>query len=383
MAHAVEMSDLRAQLASVRAELAVARAQLAAPHMRAAARRAELLLRADPLRRVALDDVLQYVAQAGFTSDAASAFGACRDFWHNDEQMHWAAARARHGEHKMTRLMWASQHGLTERVVQLVEWSSDVNAQDARGLSSLHFAAILGRPATVRALLASGAKVSARTLDGTTPLHTAAYFGRLEVARLLLDAGARVDALDTADGAPPMFLAAQQGHAEVVRELLARGADVNLRTREGCIALHTAAGRGHTEVVRELLARGADVTARDARLSTPLHHAADLNRCAELRLLLRAPGADVEARNALLRTPLIVACMFGYLGAATVLVGAGASLEPRSNIGVSALGWALRRKRKSEGGEPEDAGGDAPPSEAQKEQHRALVAMLRALGAPA
>ena len=39
-------------------------------------------------RRVKLDDCLQYVARAGHTRDAASALGACRDFWLNNVEMH-------------------------------------------------------------------------------------------------------------------------------------------------------------------------------------------------------------------------------------------------------------------------------------------------------
>ena len=62
-------------------------------------------------RRVRVDDVLQYVALTGHTSDAALAFGLCRDFWRDDVQFRWAAVKGRHGEWKMTRLMWACWMG--------------------------------------------------------------------------------------------------------------------------------------------------------------------------------------------------------------------------------------------------------------------------------
>jgi len=380
----VQNEDLRAQLSAARADLAAARAQLAAPHVRAAVRGAELLRQADPLRRARLDDVLQYVARTGgrVASDAAPALGACRDFWRNDQQMHWAVAKARYGPHKMTRLMWASQRGRSERVAELVAWGSEVNAQDARGLAPLHFAAITGGLGAARELLARGAKLEARDdLSAMTALHHASFMGFVEIARLLLSKGARVDALERDDDASPLYLASQQGHAEVVRELLARGAAEGLRVRDGNTALHKAAGSGHAAVVRNLLAAGADVGARNGHNATPLHMAADMDRAEELRLLLRAPGADVEAINDLSRTPLIVACMFGYISAATVLVGAGASLAPRSNNGFSALGWAQRRVWQDEEG-LSDEGGDEPPTAAQKKAHKALVAMLQALGAP-
>ena len=139
-------------------------------------------------------------------------------------------------------------------------------------------------------------------------------------------------------------MASQQGHLDVVRELLARGADVNARRNAGATALHHASWKGHAEVVRELLSRGAAVNAR--------------------------------ASNG--RTPLINACDKGQLAAATLLLDAGADLALLDNVGWSALRFAEQRV-ELDGGEPEE--GKVPPTAAQRREHKALVALLKARGA--
>ncbi len=141
-AQATQLASRDAQLASHIAELAASRRQLELPGARAAkllraCREDCLVLR--PPRPAQLDDVLQYVA-ATRINVSAQAFGLSRAFWRDEEQMHWPLAKARYGARKMTRLMWACMKGLLPRVVELIAWSSDVDAQDERGMAPLHFA---------------------------------------------------------------------------------------------------------------------------------------------------------------------------------------------------------------------------------------------------
>ncbi len=103
-----ERDALRTQLAIRDAALASTRAERLAERAAAAAQyRHAMHLYELHARRVKLDDCLQYVARAGHTRDAASALGACKDFWLNSVEMHWVVVKARHGENEMTRLMWA------------------------------------------------------------------------------------------------------------------------------------------------------------------------------------------------------------------------------------------------------------------------------------
>jgi hypothetical protein len=119
---------------------------------------------------------------------------------------------------------------------------------------------------------------------------------------------------------------------------------VNARANGGLTALLQASWKGHAEVVRELLSRGAAVNAQ----------------------------ADNGA------TPLMGACDRGHLAAATLLLDAGADLALLNIVGWSALRWA-ERCVALDAAPP--AAGAAPPTAAQRREHKALVALLKARGA--
>jgi ankyrin repeat protein len=332
---------------------------------------------ASVFRKLALDDVLQYVALAGYVHDAACAFGLCKDFWLNDVQLRWALKDARHGEDKMTRLMWACERGYLPRVRELLAWESDLHAVDADGWTPLHFASASGHLAVVRELVGRGAKLEAKAKNGNTSLHYASIHGRLDVVRFLLDVGADIEA-KSIDGCTPLYLSSQEGKLEVVRELLARCADVNARHNNGGTALMTASQQGHAAVVRELLARGADVSASSIRGRTALYAASFSGRCEVLRELLKRDGVDANAQSNDGCTPLMAACGDGHLAAATLLIDSGANLALLSNHGWSALRCAEQRVAQDAEPPEED---EEPPTAAQRKEHRNLVALLKARGA--
>ncbi len=174
-------------------------------------------------------------------------------------------------------------------------------------------------------------------------LHFASFDGHVALVRLLLDAGAQIEAKDNG-GATPLYGASQEGHLEAARLLLACGAAVDEGTNDGSNSLMIASEMGHIDVVRELLAHGAAINAR----------------------------ADVG------RTPLISACAKGHLAAATLLLDAGADPALLDNAGWSALRYAALRVELDDE-EPEE--GEEAPTAAQVEEHKALVALLKARGA--
>ena len=73
-----------------------------------------------------------------------------------------------------------------------LDGGADVTARDKYGVTPLHAAAALGKPATIQALLAAGAHVMARGKYGATPLHYAARWDTPENIQALLAAGADV-----------------------------------------------------------------------------------------------------------------------------------------------------------------------------------------------
>ena len=368
-----QLAASQAALAAALAALATSNTSLAASQ--ASAERFEHLYKLEK-RRVKLDDCLQYVARAGHTRDAASALGACRDFWLHNVEMHWAVVKAGHGARKMTRLMWACHKGYLPRVVELIAWTSDVNAVDADGWAPLHFACGNGHLDVARELLKRGAKIEAKDKNGCTARHEASFFGHAALVRLLLDEGAQIEAKENVGGTP-LFCASQEGKLDNVRLLLERGAFADAHIN-GFTVLMIAGERGHSAVVRELLQRGADANARNNGGLTALLFASYHGRAEAMRDLLKRHDVNINTQDNDGRTPLMSACDKGHLMAATLLIGHAADLALLDNAGHSALFWAENRLRQDAA---PPAAGDEAVSPALREEHKSIVNLLKAHGA--
>jgi ankyrin repeat protein len=117
-------------------------------------------------------------------------------------------------------------------VAMLLEHRADVSAKDNDGLSSLHYAAQMGRKGVTRLLLENRADVLGKTDFGATPMHYAAGEDHGDVVLLLREHGADPLATDV-DGETPLHWAARQGRKEATRLLVAVGSDDLSRTDAG------------------------------------------------------------------------------------------------------------------------------------------------------
>lgn len=137
-----------------------------------------------------------------------------------------------------------------------------MNRRRQKKLTGRLFEAVLGDDAIgVAGLLRAGADPRRADREGTTPLYEAAVNGRTAIARLLLAAGAPPDAESSGTGAEgtPLCAAACWGHTDVVRELLAHGADPSLREDQGTgwSPLRWAENGPHPDTAELLTAAGA------------------------------------------------------------------------------------------------------------------------------
>lgn len=122
------------------------------------------------------------------------------------------------------------------------------DAANAAGETALMLAAIQGKEAVARRLLALGAQPNT---PGWTALHYAASGGHAGIVQLLLANGAKVDSR-TAGGVTPLMLAARENHTGIVDDLLAAKADRNLCTDRQLRAADFAQKAGHDHLAARL-----------------------------------------------------------------------------------------------------------------------------------
>ena len=124
-----------------------------------------------------------------------------------------------------------------------------------------------GNLARLRAALATGVDVDARLSEsnyrtgehGLTALHCAALNGRTACLKALLAAGASVHFAGYQARWTPIHKASQYGHAACVRALIAAGSDVNRASLAGTTPFSVSLRYGHRRVLKILLRAGADV----------------------------------------------------------------------------------------------------------------------------
>nr|QDR50969.1 pyrexia trpa [Heliconius melpomene] len=246
-------------------------------------------------------------------------------------------------DRKATPLHCAASAKSLTCVQALIKHGADVNA----GLSEhspLHYAVLSDAPEVVNTLLEAGACPDTPQVFTETPLHVAASLGSASCMKLLLDAGADVRAALGPGRATALHLAAVDGHAECASLLLQHGAHIDWPNSRGQTSLHLAALAQSVEVVELLVSKRADVRARDIDGRTPLHGAIvrGARACDVARMLLCA-GADPNAPDNFGYTPVHIAALNEFSACVLLLLDYGGDVTLRTNGGVSALSFIVRR----------------------------------------
>ncbi|CAG9789260.1 unnamed protein product [Diatraea saccharalis] len=246
-------------------------------------------------------------------------------------------------ERRATPLHCAASAKSLACVKVLLNHGADVNA----GLterSPLHYAVLSDAAEVVQLLLEAGACPDTPQVFTETPLHVAASLGSPLCTKLLLEAGADVRAALGPGKATALHLAAEDGHAECARLLLNHGARIDWPNFRGQTPLHLAALAQSVEVVELLVSRRADVKARDSDGRTPLHGAIVRGaRACDVARLLLSVGADPNAPDNFGYTPLHIAALNEFSACVLLLLDYGGDVTLRTNGGVSALSFIVRR----------------------------------------
>lgn len=151
-------------------------------------------------------------------------------------------------------------------------------------------------------------------------------------------------------GQTGLYLSLREGSFKVAAVLLKQPQTrVDQANSAAETALMMAALKGHTDWVAQLLDHGARIDGNGAaggKSWTALHYACAGPQAATVQLLLKR-GAALNALSPNGTTPVMMAARYGSEDAVDALLKAGADLQLRNDLGLSAADFARQAGRDS------------------------------------
>jgi ankyrin repeat protein len=227
----------------------------------------------------------------------------------------------------------------------------DVNAR-VDDESPLFIACENGRPLeVVRLLLDAGADVRARGRDMQTPLMAAVVSAAPEVVELLLNhPDIEIEAVDTYLHTA-LTTACNHGDTceRIVQLLIAAGANLDHENIDKHVPVMYAAWGGHMGAVVALHAAGANLRARgqNNRLLTWASESGNLELVQWLFDHDLVDGVNEQSTGSsdeVGESAFYVACEFGRLDVAKLLISKGADVNLRTALGTTPIAAAVRKK---------------------------------------
>jgi ankyrin repeat protein len=262
-------------------------------------------------------------------------------------------------EHHRKAMLAAIKAKNSGAVRQLLAAGVSPNIEVEVYIPALHLAVSYdyGDVGVLQQLLAAGANPATQDRFGQNTLVHAIKANKPRLVRVLLaaakaagGAAALQDTVNETDskGETALRHAAVAGDVAIVRLLLKAGADPNANEAkpDGGTPLHAAmraSGRCHVKVIRQLVVGGARVDAGDRWGDTPLHQAICAKRLGAARVMIKAGAA--QAADDLQQTPLRITARDDDAGNVHLLLSASAAVSATNYWGETPLFAAVRARQ--------------------------------------
>jgi ankyrin repeat protein len=246
-------------------------------------------------------------------------------------------------QYTVTPLHYAALAGSPDCINLLMRNGAQANAGIEKR-SALHYAVQKNNIRCVYLLLNYGSNPNPPQIYVETPLHIASEMGFSECLKALLDAGADVTSQMGNKRNTALHLAAEDDFSECVKILIEAGAKVNARNLDDQTPLHVACLSQSIETVELLIKHGADVNAtyRDGRTALHASIVKETSSWDCTRVLLEHK-VNVNRADNFGYSPLHIAALNEFSSCAFMLIEFGADITARTNGGVSALSFIVRR----------------------------------------
>ena len=201
----------------------------------------------------------------------------------------------------------------------------DINREDFRGATALHYAAEMGDVEMIKIILNQPkARINVKTLDmGSTPLMIAAGSDKIEAVNYLIERGADVGITNN-NGFTALMIAAEVGSVDCVQALLnSENCNINAQNHYGSNALMQ--GIKYIDVVK-ILINFIDLSQEDDNQANVLHYACSAGSSDVVRLLLDNGSFDIDKPNKFGETAIHLAIKQKQFDLVQYLIEKGASM---------------------------------------------------------
>jgi ankyrin repeat protein len=227
-----------------------------------------------------------------------------------------------------TPLMRALNLRFEDKIPELLNKTTDLNAKNKDGDTVLILAAKQGRLPLLLDLLSKGVEVGIQNKEGYTASQLAMQNGHTYMAQLLLHYQA-VHA-GKQGGDMPFLRAVRWGYEDIIPLLLLKAQNKEARNQEGNTALLLASRYGRESVVSLLLKHSLNIHARNKKGDSALSLAAK-NGYFNIALLLIEEGADLNNQNNDGDSPLVLAAKGSHKDLVSLLLTKGSDV-PEQNF---------------------------------------------------
>ena len=260
--------------------------------------------------------IVLWVGATPSTAEVLCANWNTREFFEhaNSAKIIRCLIKNQNRQHKdrKTPLHYAAAFSVSHVVKVLLKTGAKPNTRDNKGLTPLHWAALLSKnPYVVKTLLNAGADLAARDKAGKTPSN----YGKMNVALKETKLYQQLNRVSCANWNTKEFF--ERAGVKDISRCLKSGSKVSTVNKSGWTPLHIAAGwNKKPAVVSFLIKAGANLNAKDEFGLTPLHWATAFSKNPTVVTALLDAGANPLMGNLAGEIP------WDYVNTNTALKGA-------------------------------------------------------------